>query len=138
MTPIMTKEAARHTTKGSSETRLEAPLAPRILALLAGFAGGSGALAAVLPSPVLLRTILLTVFVMVGVGSAILCWLELPLGASIAGVMGLSLASVVAAPTAMVWVGFWYPIPLCITLSLIVASSGLVRLWTFKDDSGAL
>ena len=138
MIPLLTTEAEGPTATGPSEMRVGAPIASPILALLAVFAGGAGALATVLPTSVLLRSILLTVFVFIGAGSAILCWFELPVGVSIAGVMGLSLASVVAAATSMVWLGFWHPVPSCLALSLIVASSGLVRLWTLMGESRAL
>jgi hypothetical protein len=116
----------------SFEPHLQAaPTAPQVLALLAVFAGTSGALSTLSASPVL-RSILLMLFLLTGVGSAILCWLELPIGATVAGVIGLSLAAVIAVATAMVWLQTWYPAPSCLALSLIVVSTGLIRLWTFR------
>ena len=127
--------AGRHWRK-CTEPRLPAQLEPRVLAGLAVIAGVSGALSIIPFSSVLLRSILLMVFLLAGVGSAVLCWLDLPSGAAVAGVIGLSVAAVIALATSMVWLRIWYPVPSCLVLSFTVASIGLIRLWTLKDVGG--
>jgi hypothetical protein len=102
---------------------------PKILAQLAVIAGVSGAVSAIPISPVL-QSVLLIVFSFAGIGSAALCWLELPTAATVAGVIGLSWAGVIAFATSMAWLQLWYPVPGCLLLSLTVAAIGLVRLWS--------
>jgi hypothetical protein len=119
----------------TSEPRLPAQLAPRVLAQLAVMAGVSGALSAI-PFSSVLQSILLMVLLIAGVGSAVLCWLGLPSGAAVAGVIGLSVAAVIALATSMAWLRIWYPVPSCLVLSFMVASIGLIRLWTLRELGG--
>jgi hypothetical protein len=117
------------------ELQLPAHRAPRVLGQSAVIAGVSGALS-VIPFSSVLQSVLLVVLLIVGVGSAVLCWLELPSGAAVAGVIGLSVATVIALATSMVWLRVWYPVPSCVVLSLIVASVGFIRLWTLRELGG--
>jgi hypothetical protein len=117
------------------EPQLPARRAPRILAQSAVIAGVSGALS-VIPFSSVLQSILLMVLLSAGVGSAVMCWLDLPSGAAVAGVIGLSLAAVIAFATSMAWLGIWYPVPSCVILSFLVASVGLIRLWTLREVGG--
>ena len=80
-----------------------------------------------------LRSFLLLLFVLAGVGSAILCWFELPIGAALAGIIGLSLGATIAIGTSSVWLHAWYPAASCLAVSLIVLSTGLIRLWMLRD-----
>ena len=104
-----------------------------ILARLAVIAGASGALSTIPISSVLLRSILLMVLLVAGVGSAVLCWVELPTGAAVAGVVGVSVGAVIALATSMVWLHVWYPVVSCVATSFAVVSVGLIRLWTLKE-----
>ena len=131
-TPVPVKEPVlpggpRHSR--NSESPLSISLAPVAIALLAVLAGTAGGLSTVLSAPAL-RCFLLLLFVLTGVGCAILCWLELPTGAAVAGIVGLSLAAAIVVGTAGAWLHAWYPIASCLAVSLIVLSSGLIRLWT--------
>ncbi len=96
-------------------------------------AGASGALSSIPTTPVL-QALLLVVFSVAGIGSAALCWLDLPAPAAIAGVIGLSIAGVIALATSMAWLKFWAPTPSCAVISLLVATVGLLRLWHLKRD----
>src|SRR6476620_11559900 len=91
-----------------TESRPPAQLQSLVLARLAVIAGVSGALSTVPFSSVLLRSILLMVLLVAGVGCAVLCWLDLPTGATLAGVIGVSVAAVIALATSMVWLQIWY------------------------------
>ena len=75
-----------------------------------------------------IQSLLLMVFVLTGVGSAAMCWVDLPPAVTVAAVVGISMASVVALSTAMLWLGVWHPIPSCLLLSALVAVSGFARL----------
>jgi hypothetical protein len=103
-------------------------LQPRLVSQLAVTAGVSGALSTIDLSPVL-QSLLLMIFAVAGIGSAALCWLNLPGAATVAGVIGLSLAGVIAFATSLVWLRLWYPVPGCLFLSLTVAAVGMLRLW---------
>lgn len=103
----------------------------QILGNLAFVAGLSGAVSTV-PFSSALQSLLLMVFVLAGVGSAAMCWVELPPAVTVAAVVGLSIASVVAAATSMAWLDMWYPIQSCLILSVVVAASGFARLKTLQ------
>lgn len=105
-----------------------------MLAQLAVLAGASGALSSIPTAPVF-QAVLLVVFSVAGIGSAALCWLDLPAPAAIAGVIGLSIAGVIALATSMAWLRFWAPTPSCVVISLLVAAAGLLRLWHLRKDS---
>jgi hypothetical protein len=72
------------------------------------------------------------VFVLTGVGSAGMCWVDLPPAVTVAAVVGISVTYVVALATAMTWLDVWYPIPSCLISSVLVAASGLARLRTLQ------
>jgi hypothetical protein len=90
-------------------------------------AGAAGALSAI-PTTPLLQALLLVIFSVAGIGSAALCWLDLPTPAAISGVIGLSVAGVIALTTSITWLKIWAPIPSCLVASLTVATVGLLRL----------
>lgn len=99
----------------------------RGVAWLAVAAGAAG-VAAAIPSHPVLQAVLLMVFVAVGPGSAILCWVTLPPAATVAGVLGGSFAVVAMVTTSMSWLGLWYPLPSCLALSVLTVASGAARL----------
>ena len=107
---------------------------PRTLAQLAVLAGTSGGLSAIPTTPVL-QALLLVVFSVAGIGSAALCWLDLPAPAVIAGVIGLSVAGVIALATSMAWLKFWAPTASCVVITLLVATIGLLRWWQLRKVS---
>jgi hypothetical protein len=106
----------------------------RTLAAVSVFAGGSG-LAALAPGAPLMQSIALLVLLVMGGGSAILCWVELPTGASVAGVIGLSIASVVGMTTLLARWDEWHPKAACLALSIVVVISGLVRMRSLNGDT---
>jgi hypothetical protein len=110
------------------------PSQPRVLAYVGVIAGLSGVLSAIPGLPVL-QSLLMLILLVAGAGSAALCWLELPAGAAVAGVIGLSIAGVIALATSLAWLRTWYPVPSCLLLSLTVAVIGLMRLWTLRGTS---
>ena len=115
----------------TSESEAPMQLAPRALARVAVIAGVLGALSTAPLSPVL-QSIALLVFMSAGVGSAALCWSDLPGGAMVAGVIGLSVAAVMGTATQMASFGIWYPVQSCLVMSSIVATAGLIRLWALR------
>ncbi|CAN5340294.1 hypothetical protein BH09ACT7_BH09ACT7_06190 [soil metagenome] len=104
----------------------------RVLAYTSLVAALSGILATI-PSLPVVQSLFMLVLLLCGAGSAVLCWVELPTGASLAGVIGLSLAAVIALTTLLVRWNVWHPELSCVILSLAIASSGLARLWTLKE-----
>ena len=109
-----------------------APAQQRWLAQLAVLAGAAGALSTV-PMGAALQSMLLLVLLFTGAGSAAMCWVEVPAGAAIAGVIGLSIGAVIVTATTLAWLRVWYPIPSCLALSAIVAVVGLTRLWLMGE-----
>ncbi|WP_155944096.1 hypothetical protein [Mycobacterium sp. 360MFTsu5.1] len=101
---------------------------------MAVLAGAAGALSPIPTAPVL-QAMLLTVFSLAGIGSAALCWLALPGPAATAGVIGLSMAGVIALATSMNWLKIWAPTPSCVMISVLVTAVGLLRLWQLRNDS---
>ena len=79
-----------------------------------------------------LQALLLLVFLLTGMGSAAMCWVALPPAVTVAAVVGLSVASVLAVAVIMAWVPFWGPIPSCLLLSAVAISSGFTRLWVSR------
>jgi hypothetical protein len=120
-----------------AEPSPQAQLQSLVLATLAVTAGVVGALSTIPFSSVLLRSFLLMVLLVAGVGSAVLCWLELPTGAAVAGVVGVSVAAVIAVATSMVWLHMWHPIPSCLAMSFTVTAIGLIRLWTLREAANS-
>lgn len=107
---------------------------PQLLAQLAVLAGAAGVLSSIPTTPVL-QAMLLIVFSVAGIGSAALCWLDLPRPAAVAGVIGLSMAGVIALATSMNWLKFWAPTPSCVVISLLVAAVGVLRLWYLRNEN---
>ncbi|KAA0097445.1 hypothetical protein CIW49_16280 [Mycolicibacterium sp. P1-18] len=101
---------------------------------LSGLVASAAGIVATVPGAPAVQSLALVVLLAWGGGSAILCWVELPTGASVAGVVGLSVASVVVMATLMARFGAWYPKLACLCLSILVATSGLVRLWSSNGD----
>ncbi len=104
----------------------------RWLAQLAVLAGTAGALST-FPMGTAIQSTLLSVLLFTGAGSAAMCWVEVPAGAAIAGVIGVSISAVIVTATAMAWLRVWYPIPSCLALSAIVAVVGLMRLLLTRE-----
>lgn len=97
----------------------------QVLALMAVAAGVAGALSTA-PIGAWPRAVCLLAFVTGGVGSAVMCWLDVPPPAALAGVVGLSLGAVVAVSTSLAWLRGFNPTASCLTLAtLVVASGGL-------------
>ncbi|MBJ7337661.1 hypothetical protein [Mycolicibacterium sp.] len=105
----------------------------RTLAASSVLAGAAG-MAATVPGAPIMQSIALLVLLVWGAGSAIACWFELPTGASVAGVIGLSIAAVVAMTTLLVRWDAWHPKLACLCLSIVVATSGMVRLWSANPE----
>lgn len=106
--------------------------AQRVLAYLAVAAGVAGVLST-LPLGALTRALLLLMFLVSGVGSAVLCWVKLPLGAVTAGVVGLSIGGMILVSTTSVWLRWWHPTTICLTVSALVAVGGAARLRTAQQ-----
>lgn len=101
------------------------------VAAMAVAAAACGALAAV-PMPAPLRGLALLAFLLAGVGSAVMCWIDLPVAATMAAVVGISIASLMAVAVAMAWLQFWHPVPSCLLIAVLVAASGFARLRTLR------
>jgi small basic protein len=99
--------------------------------VLAVGAVASAALGALSTAPIgtWARAVFLMVFVAVGVGSAVMCWLDVPAPAAIAGVVGLSVGGVMALSTSLAWLGGFRPAVSCWVLAAVVAMSGGARVW---------
>lgn len=93
-------------------------------ALVAGVCGGLSTVPFAPP----LQALLLLVFVLAGPGSAVVCWLEFPPAVTVAAVVGISVASVLALAVATAWMAVWLPIPSCLLLSAVGVTSGFARL----------
>jgi len=110
------------------------PSQAHALAALAVVAGLAGILST-LPVPTPIRAVLLTTLVVTGAGSALLCWLSLSDSAAVAGVIGVSVATVVAFSSSLLWLKLWHPVLSCLMLSVGVLAIGLARLWTLRDQA---
>lgn len=114
------------------------PVAPisqsLVLAVLAVTAGLAGILST-LPLFTPVRVVMLTILVLTGAGSALLCWLSLSDSAAVAGVIGVSVATVIAVSSSLLWLNLWYPVPGCLMLSVGVLVVGSVRLWALWDEA---
>ncbi|CAN3129387.1 hypothetical protein ACNUDN_15785 [Mycobacterium sp. smrl_JER01] len=102
-------------------------LRARAVAVTAAISGGCGLLSVVPVLPAL-QAVLLLVFILSGVGSAVMCWVELPPAATIAAVVGLSIAAMMAVAVTMAWLQVWYPVPSCLVIGALVSASGAARL----------
>ena len=87
-----------------------------VIAMVAVCAGVCGAMA-VLP-----------VFMLVGVGGAVMCWVDFPPAPTIAAVLGISIASMMAFSVVMAWLQFWHPLLFVLGIGGVVTASGLLRL----------
>lgn len=105
----------------------------RSLARSSVFAGVAG-IAATVPGAPMMQSLALLVLLVWGGGSAVLCWFDLPDGASVAGVIGLSIASVVGMTALMARWDAWHPTLGCLCLSIVVITSGVVRLSGTGND----
>jgi hypothetical protein len=114
------------------------PFAPtsqaRVLAKLAVIAGLSGMLST-LPVSAPARAALLTILMLTGAGSALLCWLSLSGSAAVAGVLGVSVATVIALTSSQLWLNLWHPVLSCLALSVGVLTTGLARLRTLRNEA---
>ena len=113
------------------------PLTPtsqaRVLARLAIIAGIAGILSTVPMWPPA-QMVLLTTLLLTGAGSALLCWVNLSGSGTVAGIIGVSVATVIALACSLLWSKLWYPVPSCVLLSLGVLVIGSARLWTLRDE----
>jgi hypothetical protein len=107
---------------------------PWVLAVLAVVAGLAGILST-LPWPAPVRVVLLTTLLLTGAGSALLCWLSLSDSAAVAGVIGVSVATVIAFSSSLLWLNLWHPVLSCVMLSVGVLAVGSVRLWTLWNEA---
>ncbi len=105
----------------------------RLLATLAVIAGLSGMLS-MLPVPAPARAVLLLILMLTGAGSALLCWVSLSGAAAVAGVLGVSVATVIALSCSQLWLNLWHPVLSCVMLSVGVLATGLVRLRTLRNE----
>lgn len=97
-------------------------------------AAACGALATV-PVSTPLRGVVLLAFVLTGVGSAVMCWIDLPAAVTMAAVVGISIAALTAVAVVMAWLEFWYPVPSCLIVAALAALSGAIRLRTLRDPA---
>lgn len=105
-----------------------------VVAKSALVAGVCGVLSTVPISPPL-QALLLLVFVLAGPGSAVMCWIDFPPAVTVAAVVGISVASVLALAVATAWLAVWLPIPSCLLLSAVAMTSGFARLRTSMQES---
>jgi hypothetical protein len=131
-TPSGRTHAADSRRDEAFQTSQLAAISPRLLGSVAIVAGGAGMLATQLTSPAVQATLLM-VFMSVGVGSAVMCWINLPVGATIAGTVGLSIAAVSGVASQMVHLRQWHPSTSCFLLAAVVTIAGVVRLRTLRD-----
>ncbi|MCV7099761.1 hypothetical protein [Mycobacterium palustre] len=78
---------------------------------------------------------LLTVLVLTGAGSALLSWLSLSGPAAVAGVLGVSVATVIALTSSQLWLNLWNPVVSCLILSLGVIATGVARLRALRVEA---
>jgi CHASE2 domain-containing sensor protein len=102
-----------------------------IVAKSAIIAGFCGALSTV-PFSSTLQALLLLVLVLVGAGSAAMCWVDLPPAVTVAAVLGISMVLMLSLSVIMAWLGVWYPIPSCLLLSTVIVLCGYARLRTLR------
>jgi len=99
----------------------------RTLGVVAVVAGACGA-ASTVPVGAAVQAVLLLILLVCGAGSAVMCWVDVPPGAAVAGVIGLSVAAVVGTSTALAWLHWWQPTVSCLVLSTAVVVGGAVRV----------
>jgi hypothetical protein len=142
MRTVMTEAGAVAETIGTEKQvttgRLDAAAVTtsRALARLAVASGAAGMVSTIGHAPALQAT-LLAFFAITGVGSAVTCWLRLPLGPTIAATIGLSLAGTIAVASQLVTHSFWHPVQSCMTIGALVAVAGGTRLWLLRNRSSA-
>lgn len=79
-----------------------------------------------------LQALSLLVFMLAGPGSAAMCWVDIAPAATVAAVVGISIASVLGFAAALAWLGMWLPVPSCLLVSAVVVSCGFARLRSLR------
>lgn len=116
-------------------TGRSSPRQAELVARAAIIAGVCGALSTVPIAPPA-QAVLLLVFMLVGPGSAAMCWAELPPAVTVAAVLGVSVSVVLALAVAMAWLTIWVPIPLCLLLAAAAVASGVIRSRSLRRWGG--
>ena len=101
---------------------------------VAALASAVAGLTSLAPLPSSVNAVLLTVFVLIGPGLAIVTWLRIPLAAAVAAVPVLGLSVVTAATTVLAWFYRWPATGLLLVMVLAVVASALRHRW---QDTGA-
>ena len=101
---------------------------------VAALASAVAGLTSLAPLPSSVNAVLLTVFVLIGPGLAIVTWLRIPLAAAVAAVPVLGLSVVTAATTVLAWFYRWPATGLLLVMVLAVVVSALRHRW---QDTGA-
>ncbi|MBI3224030.1 MAG: hypothetical protein HYZ39_03110 [Mycolicibacterium cosmeticum] len=105
-----------------------------LVAKTAAVAGVCGILSTVPVAPVL-QALFLLLLVLAGVGSAVMCWVDLPPAPLFAALVGISITSAMSLAVVMAWIGVWYPVVSCLLLSAGVLCSGLLRARSLRRAS---
>jgi CHASE2 domain-containing sensor protein len=105
-----------------------------LVAKTAVVAGICGILSTVPVAPVL-QALCLLLLVLTGVGSAVMCWVDLPPAPLFAALVGISITSAMSLAVVMAWVGIWYPVVSCLLLSAGVLCSGCFRVRSLRRTS---
>ena len=101
---------------------------------VAALASAVAGLMSLAPLPSSVSSVLLTVFVLVGPGLAIVTWMRIPVAAAVAAVPVLGLSVVTAATTVVAWFYRWPATGLLLVMVLAVVVSALRHRW---HDTGA-
>ncbi|MDV7083435.1 hypothetical protein GXW84_02875 [Rhodococcus sp. IEGM 248] len=101
---------------------------------VAALASAVAGLTSLAPLPSSVSSVLLTVFVLLGPGLAIVTWMRIPVAASVAALPVLGLSVVTAATTVLAWFYRWPATGLLLVMVLAVVASALRHRW---HDTGA-
>ena len=101
---------------------------------VAALASAVAGLMSLAPLPSSVSSVLLTVFVLVGPGLAIVTWMRIPVAAAVAADPVLGLSVVTAATTVVAWFYRWPATGLLLVMVLAVVVSALRHRW---HDTGA-
>ncbi|KXX57069.1 hypothetical protein [Rhodococcus sp. LB1] len=101
---------------------------------VAALASAVAGLTSLAPLPSSVSSVLLTVFVLLGPGLAIVTWMRIPVAAAVAAVPVLGLSVVTAATTVVAWFYRWPATGLLLVMVLAVVVSALRHRW---HDTGA-
>lgn len=89
-------------------------------------AGAAAGFLALLPLPAAARALLLTAFIVLGPGAALLSWVHIPPRARLAAVPVLGMALTTIVTTGAIWASLWHPHALLVVgAAAVAASSGL-------------